>query len=195
MLILKTALPSSESANIETVPQAVEFVQKYAFYSALFVFPAYVLIRVLAAKIYAHGLLCAVQEDRVDLRDLPETERAALKQLDLLEIKRPYFSIGLENSRLARLTHRANLIRGHPVLGLAGTGGGHCLSEFFSYHEAGRAWWNQQLIQIPWFDYMPTYIAGEYPRKASPVSPLRLAMPFYRPAYDVRTLRLSVFAT
>ena len=31
-------------------------------------------------------------------------------------------------------------------------------TEFLAYHEAGRGWWNQQLIQLPWFHYMPTHI-------------------------------------
>ena len=167
VLILKTALPySSESANIETVPQAIEFVQKYAFYSALFVFPAYVLIRVLAAKIYAHGLLRAVQEDRVDLRDLTETERAALKRLDLLESQPPVLQhwfwkiAGWLGSRIGQILSAGILFWVWLAL-VAGI----VISEFFSYHEAGRAWWNQQLIQMPWFDYMPTYIAEEYPEE------------------------------
>ena len=26
---------------------------------------------------------------------------------------------------------------------------------FFKFHVGGRGWWNQPLIQLPWFDYTP----------------------------------------
>ena len=30
--------------------------------------------------------------------------------------------------------------------------------EFLHFHVGGRGWWNQPLIQLPWFDYTPKYL-------------------------------------
>ena len=162
VLILKTAPQFlSESANIETIEQAIEYVTGYAYSAAAFVLPAFVLLRVLAAKIYAHGILRAVQERHVDLAELAPTEREILQRLNLHEGKPPvlehwYWKIARwMGSRVGQFFAASVLFWVWVAVIVAVV-----LSEFLAYHETGRGWWNQQLIQLPWFDYMPTHIAA-----------------------------------
>ena len=162
VLILKTA-PSvfhlSESQDITTSEQAADYLGKYFFWAALYVFPCYVLIRVLAAKIYARGLLAAVQDNRVSIEELYPFEQSLFKRLDLhpgsspLPGSRFLKIVGWTGSRMGQFFSAA-------VISLiwAALAGAILISEFLNYHEAGRGWWNQQLIQLPWFNYMPTHI-------------------------------------
>lgn len=160
VLILKTA-PAllSEALKIETVEQATEFLKKYFFWSAMFVLPSYVTIRVLSAKIYAHGLLYAVQNNNLELDELAPSERAVLERLDLHKSKPPVLKhwfwkiASWMGSRIGQFISAAILF--WIWLGLVSA---IVVTEFLIYHEAGRGWWNQQLIQLPWFNYMPTYI-------------------------------------
>ena len=49
------------------------------------------------------------------------------------------------------------------------------LAEFFNYHRFGRGWWNQPLLQLPWFDYTPWRLyraAGEWRRNGNANGPV-----------------------
>jgi len=125
----------------------------------MFVLPSYVTIRILSAKIYAHGLLYAVQNNNLELDELAPSERAVLERLDLHKSKPPVLKhwfwkiASWMGSRIGQFISAAILF--WIWLGLVSA---IVVTEFLIYHEAGRGWWNQQLIQLPWFNYMPTYI-------------------------------------
>ena len=160
VLGLQLTLPNlSESQNIETVEQAKQFVTNYSYYCALFVLPAFVITRVLAAKIYAHGLLRGVQEGKIELTELAPPEHAVLERLNLHRSKPPVLQhwfwkiAGWLGSRIGQFFSAAILFWVWLALVAA-----IVFTQFLSYHEAGRGWWNQQLIQLPWFQYMPTHI-------------------------------------
>ena len=162
VLILKTA-PSmfhlSESQDITTPEQAADYLEKYFFWASLYVFPCYVLIRVLAVKIYARGLLASVQNNRVNIEELNSFEQSLFKGLALhlgsppLPCTRFLKLVGWTGSRMGQFFFGAVIF-----LTWAALAGAILISEFLNYHEAGRGWWNQQLIQLPWFNYMPAHI-------------------------------------
>jgi len=165
VLALKTALPFlSEPLEIDTVEKAIKLVTQFSFGATVYVLPAYVLLRVLAAKIYAHGILRAVQEGSLRLDELAPGERAVLQRLDLHDHKPPehrhwFWKIARWlGSRLGQFFSASVLFLVWLAL-IAGI----VFTEFLAYHEAGRGWWNQQLIGLPWFDYMPTHIVRDHP--------------------------------
>lgn len=162
VLILKTA-PSafnlSEVKDITTPEQAEAYLGRYFFLASLYVFPCYVLIRVCAAKIYARGLLASVQNNRVGIKELDPFEQFVFKRLNLHPGSSPLPGnrfrkiVGWAGSRTGHLCSAVIIFLVWAILVAA-----ILISEFFNYHEAGRGWWNQQLIQLPWFNYMPTHI-------------------------------------
>jgi hypothetical protein len=167
VLILKTA-PSlfhlSESQNITTSEQAADYLGKYYFLASFYVLPCYVLIRVLAAKIYARGLLTSLKDNLVSIEELNPSEQILFKRLELHLVSPPLPGnrflkiVGWMGSRMGQVLSVVFMF-----LVWAALSGAILVSEFFNYHEAGRGWWNQQLVQLPWFNYMPSHIrpAGE----------------------------------
>ena len=167
VLILKTA-PSlfhlSESQNITTSEQAADYLGKYYFLASLYVFPCYVLIRVLAARIYARGLLTCLKNNLVSIEELNPTEQILFQRLELhlgsprMPGNRFLKIVGWMSSRMGQVLSVVVMF-----LVWAALAGAILVSEFLNYHEAGRGWLNQQFIQLPWFNYMPTHIrpAGE----------------------------------
>tara|TARA_B110000014_G_C20100760_1_gene577778 strand:+ start:603 stop:1928 length:1326 start_codon:yes stop_codon:yes gene_type:complete len=167
VLILKTA-PSlfhlSESQNITTSAQAADYLGKYYFLASLYVFPCYVLIRVLAARIYARGLLTCLKGNLVSIEELNPSEQILFQRLELhlgspaLPGNRFLKIVGWMGSRMGQVFSVVVMF-----LVWAALAGAILVSEFLNYHEAGRGWLNQQLIQLPWFNYMPSHIrpAGE----------------------------------
>src|SRR2546427_6865317 len=72
-----------------TPAQTIQVLNSYFFWSALFVFPAFVLLRLVAARIYSTALLKAVQTGAVHQSSLAENERQALHRLELLQVQPP----------------------------------------------------------------------------------------------------------
>ena len=119
--------------------------------------PAFVLVRWVAARIYAAGVLRALHELALQPADLAPAEQAALGRLGLLSAPPP-----LRESRLKKLikwfSTRLGRALGGIVMVLIWTGfvAQVYFAEFLMYHEAGRAWLNHPLAQLPWFQYLPS---------------------------------------
>lgn len=140
-----------------TAPEALRILKAWFFWAGFYILPAFILLRIVAAKIYASSVLACAQSGLWNEDSLSENEWGALRRLGLLEaLPRP---------------------RRHPLLRLAawvGTRVGRATvvfgtflawftlvaqiytSEFFIKAEYGKGWLNQPLVQLPWFTYIPS---------------------------------------
>jgi hypothetical protein len=136
-------------------PQLLKILNGYFFWCALVMFPAFVVLRLAAARIYASGLLSLVRAGRVPAGVLTGLEGGALRRLGLLEA-RPEPA----RHRLVRLVTWAGTRVGRTVSRVAlvliwfGFVAQIYVNEFLHYHGAG-GWLNQPLVQLPWFHYLP----------------------------------------
>jgi hypothetical protein len=145
-------LPSLGDAQLH------EMLNGYFFWCALVMLPAYILLRVLAARIYASGILGLVQSGKVQPADLPANEEEALGRLGLLE-PRPVRERHVFVRFLAWSGTKLGRIAGGAALFFIWFGfvAQIYTSEFFNYHKA-VGWLNQPLVQLPWFHYVPARI-------------------------------------
>jgi hypothetical protein len=132
---------------------------QYFFLTALWGFPAYVILRRVAARVYAHAVLMCVQRGSVGEDELSDQEWAALHQLDLIAPRSRrtwHWSVKL----LAWLGTRTGQLAAGGAIALIWLvlTVQIFLGEFLKYTEGGRGWWNQPLIQLPWLDYTPTHL-------------------------------------
>ena len=127
----------------------------YFFLAGLVVFPAYVLLRVLGARLYARGILRGLRNGWVSPGELAGNERAILERLNLVQA-------GTRSSwpRLVELIARTGSW-GARVGALGALGlvwflfvAQIFVTEFLSFHPQ-VGWLNQPLVQVPWFRYMP----------------------------------------
>lgn len=136
--------------------QALEISNRFYFLAALGLFPTFVALRLLAARLYAHALCQAFQSGAITADDLGEAEWHALRRLDLLT---PHPQpVRHWSVRLARwLATRTGQLTAAAAVFLVWFGFSFlvAVSEFVCKTEWGRGWWNQPLIQLPWFDYTP----------------------------------------
>ena len=168
LIIMKTAPQffgtGAKLANM-TDKQVIQFLNGYFFACAFLVFPLFVALRVLAARIYARGILHGVQTGEISVTDLASRERLELQRLNLIQVNPPrsrhvllrvarstsslvLFGAGIWATAFLWFTFVAQLY----------------ISEFFSYHGM-IGWLNQPLIQLPWFRYVPAHAqnpAGEF---------------------------------
>ena len=144
--------------------QLVQFLNGYYFWSALLVFPAFVFLRFVAARIYAGALLDAVQSGQLPVTSLAENERAVLEQLELLHVRpqpqRHFFvrAVAWFAMRTGRVAATILLIWLWFVFVAQ-----IFIGQFLNHHPLG-GWLNQPLVQLPWFHYLPSALknsAGE----------------------------------
>ena len=159
VLVLKTA-PTFFATNNPTLAalsdaEVLTLLRRYFFWSAALVFPAYVVVRLAAARIYAAAVLDSIQSGALPESELAEAEWEVLHRLDLLAPQPP------------RL--RSPLVW---WLAFAGTRAGRAIAgfltalvwlafvaliftaEFFKY-DGAHAWLNHPLVQLPWCRYVP----------------------------------------
>jgi hypothetical protein len=148
----------SDSMNW-TEAQVFSFLRWYFFWSCLAVFPIHVMLRLVAARIYAVGVLAAVKDESVAVGELSELERQQMNRLDLLAPRQPrrrhvlLRAIGWGTSRAARaLATIALLLVWFSFVAQI------FIAEFLCYHPI-TGWLNQPLVQLPWFFFGPTPFA------------------------------------
>ena len=151
-----TFWPQMNSALADLPPaRALATLNHYYFWCALWMFPAYVALRLVAARIYARAILRGVQAGKILAAELHPFERDALSQLGLLELRpRPQRSrflrfVAWSTTRVGRCVAATVM-----VLLLFAFVAQNYISEFICYHGA-RSWLNQPLVQLPWFHYVP----------------------------------------
>ncbi len=139
-----------------TPAAALEVSRNFFALAALFLFPAFVALRLLAARVYANGLRDAWQAGALGEDALGEAEWHALRRLGLLTPRpapeRVWFVrlAAWLATRAGQVTAAAVVFAGWFVLSFF-----VAVSEFINKTEHGRGWWNQPMIQLPWFDYTP----------------------------------------
>lgn len=151
-------------------------VQGYHLAGCFLVFPAYVGLRLLAGAVYAGAIREGVRRGSVTREDLTEFEWNALERLGL-DRRQPFRPDGWLLHALRWTGSRSGrLIAGVAVVGLwLAMTWQVLLAEFFNYHRFGRGWWNQPLLQLPWFDYTPWRLyraAGEWRRNGNANGPV-----------------------
>jgi len=162
VMIMKTApiffgMKDPSFPNL-TSQQVLKLLNGYFFWCAFLVFPLYVCLRVLAARIYARGVLHGIQTGDITVDDLTPKERVELQRLNLIQVNPPrsrhvllrvassttslaLFSAGIFATALIWFTFVAQIF----IFG------------FFKYDQA-VAWLNQPLVQLPWFRYIPPHV-------------------------------------
>jgi hypothetical protein len=158
--ILKTApafLGMADDIVAMSARQQYGFITFYFLTCGIVVLPLFVGLRLLAAWIYAGALREAVVSGGVLPSELADAERETLRRLGWLDQSAPAVR-GKFVRFLACIGSRTGRI-----LSAIGVGAVWLTfvfqllaSEFVQYHKGGRGWWNQPLIQVPWFDYAPS---------------------------------------
>ncbi|MFN0067856.1 MAG: hypothetical protein ACKVYV_09500, partial [Limisphaerales bacterium] len=139
-----------------TPAAALKASQNFFGFAALFLFPAFVALRLIAARVYANGLRDAWRAGALGEDALGEAEWHALRRLGLLAPRptpeRVWFVrlAAWLATRAGQFTAAAIVFAGWFVLSFF-----VAVSEFINKTEHGRGWWNQPMIQLPWFDYTP----------------------------------------
>jgi len=152
---------NSALANLTDV-QVLKHLDSYFFWCAIVMLPAYVMLRLLAARIYASGILSLVQSARIQPAELAPLEFETLQWLNLLEARptpaRHFFvrSITWTGTRVGRTasTVALALIWFTFVAQIY-------VTEFLQYH-SGLGWMNQPLVQLPWFHYVPARLKSPW---------------------------------
>ena len=144
--------------NEASPDQALAILKTYFFWASLLVFPAYVILRLAAARVYAAGILAATQKGAISEDALAEIEWETLHRLDLLQIKpepQRHFLIRF----MAWAGSRAGRISSGILLALVWFAfvAQIFISEFINYHPV-KGWLNQPLVQLPWFNYIPSHL-------------------------------------
>ena len=164
--ILKTLPGFFSNMNpslLDATPAEVgSILSRYFFWSALVVFPAFVAVRLAAARIYSSALLRAVRRGSIRESALASVERTALKDLNLLEVEAATPST--PTARLLRGGGKA-LIRTLATVLTVGVWFAFFalvfVGQFFSYRGA-LGWLNQPLVQLPWFHYVPSTVRNQW---------------------------------
>lgn len=138
-------------------PEQWRVSRNFYFAAALVLFPAYVLTRLLAARLYAQALRRAYQSGAILEDDLGEWEWQALRRLELLTPstmpeRRWWLRLAAWlATRTGQITAAAAVFLVWFALAFLVV-----VSEFLARTEHSRGWWNQPIIQLPWFDYTPS---------------------------------------
>jgi len=142
--------------------QLLKYLNDYFFRCALIVLPAYVALRLVAARIYASGILSLVQMGKIPSSRLAQNERDILERLDLLTVQsqpeRHYLVrfLAWTGTRVGRTVGRVAL-----ALIWFGFVAQIYIGEFLNNHGA-RGWLNQPLVQLPWFHYLPARMKNPF---------------------------------
>ena len=198
LVVIKTAVyflpntyPQMESWTDE---QALGFLKTYFFWAAAVFLPLFVLLRLMAGRLYAGGLLSALGRGTIKSSALA---RAELNALDRLELRG-----GLRREPggrfvrvLAWLAGRTGrVISGIALFGLwflfAGTT--VYFAEFLNFHPVA-GWLNQPLVQLPFFRYVPDRLENFWNAQLAPLLLLAVAwLVFGAIRATIRSFRATV---
>ncbi len=147
-------------SNLATMSdlELLGFLRGYYFFVGLLGFIAYVLLRVVSARIYAKGVIRCVETGNIKIGQLTSIERRVMGRLDV----KP------EAPKEPRhVVVRAGAWTGRRLVGVTGFAALVVIwfsfaaqiyvSEFFNYHPV-RAWMNQPLVQLPWYQSIPKHL-------------------------------------
>lgn len=139
---------------------ALRLLENYFFWAGAIVFAAYVVVRLVAARIYAGSVLDAVHNGDIEPKRLADSERAILERLDLLHVRatKPRHVVVRAVGGLGRGVTRVAAAAIVAVIWFVFVAE-IFVSEFLNYHPV-VGWLNQSLVQLPWFRYIPPGLGG-----------------------------------
>lgn len=151
------------NSNEDLTPQqALRKLKSYYFFGGFYLLPALVLFRYVAARIYAGAILDLVQSGAIPEDALHEKEWQALHRLNLLVTRPP-----LKRSRFVQVLSWVTTKAGAATVGFAiflvyfTLVAQIYIGEFLHKNDHGQGWWNQPLVQLPFFDYTPDRLKEE----------------------------------
>jgi len=136
--------------------EVVSISQQFFAVMALGLYPLFVGLRLLAARVYAHALRTGYQSGALTEDDLGDAEWHALRRLELLvpaPLPERRWFVRLAAwlaTRTGQVAAAAAVFAVWFVFSFLVV-----VSEFAAITEYGRGWCNQPMIQLPWFDYTP----------------------------------------
>ena len=181
---LKTAVYFLPAAFPEieqwTDAEARDFLNRYFFWSALAFLPAFVLLRLLAARIYAGGLLQGLESGRFTLGHLSEGPRQVLGELGLLAVRVPNPRPRFVRAVAWFATRTGRVLGGflQALLWLLFVGQTIYVAEFLNAHPL-LGWLNQPLIQLPFFRHLPESLEPLWDVQIAPLFLVGTAFLFY----------------
>jgi len=138
----------------------LEALRSYYFACCLVVVPLYLLAMTLASRIYAGGLLEAVNAGDVPPDALTDIERGVLVRLDLLDITprstRPLVlraARGFGATAMSAAAFAATFVFWFTFVAQI------YVAEFLN-SQTPAGWLNQPLVQLPWFNHIPPHLLG-----------------------------------
>jgi hypothetical protein len=150
--------------GLEELPpaEALRRLKRYYLWCGLYVFGAVVVTRFAAARVYAGATLDCVQSGILAPDALHESEWKALHRLSLLEIRQPRERHWFLRT-CAWIATRAGAITVGFAIALVWFGlvAQIYASEFLLKTDRGQGWWNQPLLQLPYFNYIPGRLESE----------------------------------
>ena len=164
MMVGPTFFAQGNTRATELSPAVVEQnLRLYYLVCALWVFPAFVLLRCATAYLYGRTVLKAVQSGALGEDDLAENEWHSFRRLGLLDDVVPAKRSLWTELVLWFGTKAGRITAGFMVAGLwfLVVGQISYVATFFSYRFA-FSWINQPLIFLPWFMHLPAHIEDQW---------------------------------
>ena len=157
------AIPSfitqiNPALNDATDLEFLEFMNTYFFWACVVGFTTFVVLRLLAARLYAGAVLGAVRAGELPVTELSEFEATALQRLGLSEPEERaprHIAIAVAQ-KASRPIVRAPLVVATLAIWFTFVAQIY-VGEFLNYHPV-RGWMNQPLVQLPWFRYVPGHL-------------------------------------
>ena len=153
-LMALRAAPVVIGEFVEELPpeRITEVAEQFFLASTALLFPLYIVVRLVAARLYAGAILDAVRSGDVGLEELGVEEREALGRLRVAaDPNRPR---GHAVGRMAVSLPRGLLLALTLAAWFAVTAQLY-VSQFLNY--AWFSWLNHPLIQLPWIRYLPAH--------------------------------------
>lgn len=141
--------------ELYSTADAMGLLKVYFFWTMVLVLPLFVLLRLLAARIYATGVVRALRRGLVGEEELAKNEWETLHRLELIRPPEPN-QHHIIVKMLAWVATRAGRITAGVLIGAFWFAFVFqiLVAEFFNYHPA-VGWLNQPLVELPWFRYLP----------------------------------------
>ena len=172
-----------------TPAETIQVLNRFYFWSALFVFPVFVLLRLVAARIYGSTLLRALQSGAIAQDALAENEWQALHLLNLLQVEPPpprhpvWRIVTWAGTRAGRITFGFLTVLAWFVFIVE-----LYIAQFSNYRGA-TVWLNQTLVQLPWFHHVPATLKNPWGNFLAAAAVIFIAWRLKRFVIWLRSLR------
>jgi hypothetical protein len=156
-------LPQINPRLADATPEQVrQILGGYFFWAGAFVLPAFVLVRLAAARIYSGAILRAVQRGVVPESALSGTEWHALNRLGLLHAQPAPARHPLVRIAAWTATRAGRITAGFVTALIWFTFLAQTFVQQFMNYAGGFAWLNQPLAQLPRFHYVPARLESPW---------------------------------